>query len=319
MFKHTVKHTSANSFLYIFLFCIVVLFICGENIPAQQNFSDNKWESTNINGDTIMQKITFRPEHIAFNVENPVADAQWFVDNLGFKIMYKGDPPGNTRFVADEKNDMMMELYNNTKFPKLNIPNVSYMAIHFAFMADSIEQVKEKLLAAGATLAEDIQVTAAGDKVLMLRTPWGLPIQFVERANPMLKYSFFRPEHFAINLPDPVEVAKWLVENMGMKIIRQGGAPAYTTFIADENENMMFELFNNVNYPSMDFKNTSYMALHIAFMVNDMNAVKTKLLSAGATIAEDLNTTANGTQVLVLRGPDGLPFQFIKRPVPMIK
>jgi uncharacterized glyoxalase superfamily protein PhnB len=319
MFHNFEKPSSVNRYLFKLLFGITIVFICLANSYSPQNISENKLESATINGDTIMQKITFRPEHIAFNVMDPVADAQWFVDNLGFKLMYKGDPPGNTRFIIDEKNNMMMELYNNTKFPRLNFPNMNYMAIHFAFMADSIEQVKEKLLAAGATLAEDIQVTPSGDKVLMLRTPWGLPIQFVERANPMLKYSFFRPEHFAMNLKDPVETANWLVQNMGMKIIRQGGAPTFTTFIADENENMMFELYKNSNYPSMDFANTSYMALHIAFMVNDVDAVKTKLLAAGATIAEDLNTTANGTQVLVLRGPEGLPLQYIKRPVPMIK
>ena len=319
MFHHFEKLSFADRFIYIFLFCLIIFLISVANTFSKQNFPENKTESKNISGDTIMQKITFRPEHIAFNVENPVAVAQWFVDNMGFKIMYKGDPPGNTRFVSDEKNNMMMELYNNQKFPKLNLPNVSYMSIHFAFMADSIEQVKEKLLAAGATIAEDITLTPSGDKVLMLRTPWGMPIQFVERAKPMLKYSFLRPEHFAINLPDPVAVSNWLVENMGMQIIRQGPAPAYSTFIADENKKMMFELYNNTNYPALDFAEVSYMSIHFAFTADDLEAVKTKLLAAGATIAEDLNTSSNGTQVLVLRGPEGLPLQFIKRPVPMIK
>ena len=320
MFQFFRGKLAAKGFLYFSLCAITTVFIFESNIKAQQNFSsDKKWETTTINGDTVMPRTSFRLEHIAFNVEDPVTDARWFVDNFGFKIMYKGDPPNNTRFIADEKNNMMMELYDNKKFPKLNFANISYMAIHFAFMVDSIEQVKEKLLAAGATLAEDISVTLSGDKVLMLRTPWGLPIQFVERIEPMLKYSFFRPEHFALNIPDPVSAAKWLTENLGMKIMRQGGAPNFTTFIADENKNMMFELFNNTNYPSLDFAGINYMSIHFAFIVDDINSVKEKLISAGATVAEDINTSVNGTQVMVLRGPAGLPLQFLKRPVPMIK
>jgi hypothetical protein len=43
------------------------------------------------------------------------------------------------------------------------------------------------LIKAGAKLAEDIKRTAVGDQILMLRDPWGQPIQFVKRAKPMLK------------------------------------------------------------------------------------------------------------------------------------
>jgi len=61
------------------------------------------------------------------------------------------------------------------------------MAIHVAFMVNDINTIKTKLISAGATLVEDITKTPAGDLVLMLRDPWGEPIQFVKRAVPMLK------------------------------------------------------------------------------------------------------------------------------------
>jgi hypothetical protein len=44
-----------------------------------------------------------------------------------------------------------------------------------------------KLLTAGATLVEDDKTTPLGDLVLMMRDPWGEPIQFVKRLSPMLR------------------------------------------------------------------------------------------------------------------------------------
>jgi uncharacterized glyoxalase superfamily protein PhnB len=295
------------------------LLIISVSLFAQNNSNLNKLTESSLVKDSVMPQIILRPEHIAFNVEDPVAQTKWFVDNMEFKVMYKGDPPNNTRFIADAGENMMMELYNNKEYPKLDLLKISHMTIHFAFMVDSMEAVKAKLITAGATLVEDITKTASGDLVLMLRDPWDLPIQFVQRAKPMLKYSAFRPEHFAMNISDPVGKAKWLVENLRMKIIRQGSAPTYTTFIADENENMMLELFYNENYPLMDFKNTNYMALHFAFMVNDVEAIKSKLIAAGATVLEDIKKTATGTIVLVLKDPWDQALQFIKRVEPMLK
>jgi glyoxylase I family protein len=297
-------------------FCLIFISV---SILAQGNCCKSKDAKSFCAKDTSTSNLLTRPEHIAFNVEDPVAQAKWYVDNMGFKIMYKGNPPGNTRFVADGGENMLIELYNNKEYPVIDFTKLNHLTIHFAFMIDSMELAKEKLLKAGATLVEDITKTPSGDLVLMLRNPWGLPIQFVQRTKPMLKYSKFRPEHLATNIPDPVAKAKWLEENLGMKIIKQGGPPAYSTFIADENNNMMMELYYNESVPLMDFKNTSYMSLHFAFMVNDMEAVKSKLVSAGAAVLEDFKKSANGTQVLMLCDPFGQPLQFVKRVEPLLK
>ena len=301
------------------LFNIVGLLIISISLFAQSNLSANINSEKDDDKDSTSLTLVIRSEHIAFNVEDPIAQAKWFVDNMEFKIMFKGDPPNNARFVINTGEDFMIELYNNKEYPKIDLQKISHMAIHIAFMVDSMEAVKQKLLSAGATIVEDITKIPSGDLILMMRNPWGLPIQFVQRANPMLKYSPFRPEHFTMNIPDPVRKAKWLADNLGMKIIRQGGAPTFTTFIADKNENTLLELFYNENYPLMDFKNTSYMALHYAFSTNNMEAVKSKLISAGASVIDDLKTVANGTQVFVLRDPFDQPLQFVKRTEPMLK
>jgi len=60
------------------------------------------------------------------------------------------------------------------------------LSLHIAFMVDDGKAICDKLVAAGATVAGDVNITPAGDEIAMLRDPWGVPIQFVKRAEPML-------------------------------------------------------------------------------------------------------------------------------------
>lgn len=68
-------------------------------------------------------------EHVAWQVPDPVALADWYVEHLGMRA---------------------------------------------------------RLIAAGATPAGEIVVTPAGDELAMLRDPWGIPLQLVRRAEPMI-------------------------------------------------------------------------------------------------------------------------------------
>jgi len=127
-----------------------------------------------------------RMEHVGLNVTDPVKMAQWYVENLGMKVLREGPPPGNARFLADSGGHMMLELYHN---PPDAVPNYAAMdplLLHVAFMVDDVDAVRQKLLAAGATPAGEVTTTPAGDRLAMLRDPWGLAIQFCRRADPML-------------------------------------------------------------------------------------------------------------------------------------
>lgn len=127
-----------------------------------------------------------RFEHVGLNVADPVKMAQWYVDTLGMKILREGPAPANARFLADRDGNMMFELYHN---PPEAVPDYAAMnplVLHIAFLVDDVDAVRGKLLAAGATATDEVTVTPAGDTITMLRDPWGLPIQFVRRANPML-------------------------------------------------------------------------------------------------------------------------------------
>ena len=127
-----------------------------------------------------------RMEHVAINVADPIKMATWYVENLGMKVLREGPPPINARFLADSGGNMMLELYHNPPDAVPNYASMDPLLLHVAFMVDDVDAVRQKLLAAGATSAGEVTTTPAGDKLAMLRDPWGLAIQFLRRADPML-------------------------------------------------------------------------------------------------------------------------------------
>lgn len=137
---------------------------------------------------TLHNTHRIRLEHVAINVENPVEMAKWYCNNLGMKIAREGPPPVNMRFISDAGGNMMLELYHNPPDAVPDYASMDPLTLHIAFMVDDVEGTCRKLVAAGATVASEISVTNSGDKLAMLRDPWGVPIQFLKRAEPMLPH-----------------------------------------------------------------------------------------------------------------------------------
>ena len=129
-----------------------------------------------------------RLEHVAINVEDPVEMAKWYCENLGMKIVRKGSPPANMHFISDAAGNMMLELYNNPPDAVPDYRSMDPLSLHIAFMVDDVEKISRRLVSAGATVATEITVTDSGDKLVMLRDPWGVPIQFLKRSEPMLPH-----------------------------------------------------------------------------------------------------------------------------------
>ena len=269
-------------------------------------------------GRVVQLKSKPRPEHFAFNVADPAAVAQWYCDHLAMKVVRKSPPPSNTHFIGDSTGNMLLELYQNASAPILRYDSLSHMALHLAFMVDDVKAIRDSLVGAGAKLVEDTVITT-GDQVLILRDPWGLAIQFVKRISPMLKPTGIRPEHVALNVPDPQRMAKWYVKNLGMKVVRKGTPPRYATFVADAGNNMMMELYHNTSYPMLDLPSIHHLSFHFAFTVSDVQAIRDRLVAAGAKLVEDIRVSNSGDQILMLRDPWAVPIQFIKRAEPMLK
>lgn len=127
-----------------------------------------------------------RIEHVAFNVQDPGEMAGWYVAHLGMTIQRKIDESPFTHFLADADGNVMLEIYRQ---PTLRVPDyreTDALQLHVAFVSRDVAADRSRLLSAGATPVGEIQQTAAGDTLAMLRDPWGFAIQLVQRATAML-------------------------------------------------------------------------------------------------------------------------------------
>ncbi len=125
-------------------------------------------------------------EHLAINVENPQAVSNWYEKNLGLKVVKKMDKSPFMTFLADDSGKVMVELYNNPKSEVLEFSKLNPLMLHLAFVSENPDEEKAKLTGEGAELISD-DTLEDGTRLLMLRDPWGLAIQFCKRAHPMLK------------------------------------------------------------------------------------------------------------------------------------
>ena len=125
-------------------------------------------------------------EHVAFNVEDPLAMGRWYVEHLGFVVKRRLVEPPYTHFLADDTGTVMIEIYGNRDVPLPAYRDMNPLALHLAMISNNVEADVKRLAAAGATKVGETQTTPAGDQLAMLRDPWGFPIQLVHRSSPML-------------------------------------------------------------------------------------------------------------------------------------
>jgi catechol 2,3-dioxygenase-like lactoylglutathione lyase family enzyme len=123
-------------------------------------------------------------EHFALNVEDPQAMAQWYVANLGMSVVRGDNEPPYVTFLAAAGGGSMIELYANPQGEFLDYGRFQALTFHIAFAVADITQERDRLLQAGATADGEISTTARGDKLAMLRDPWGHAIQLVQRTSP---------------------------------------------------------------------------------------------------------------------------------------
>ena len=125
-------------------------------------------------------------EHTAYQVEDPVALARWYVAHLGLRVARSQSEPPFGHFLSDDGDTVMLEFYRQTALSVPDYRGLDPLLLHLAFLADDVAAARSRLIAAGATSEGDVIRNAAGDEVAMLRDPWGLAIQLIKRAEPMI-------------------------------------------------------------------------------------------------------------------------------------
>jgi catechol 2,3-dioxygenase-like lactoylglutathione lyase family enzyme len=128
--------------------------------------------------------ISMNFEHIAFNVADPVAVADWYVRHLGLRVVRHVAESHQVHFIADEASTVL-EIYNNPPDQVPDYHSMDPLLFHLAFASSDPEADAARLVAAGATFATEVRPDA-GTLIITLRDPWGLCFQLCKRARPLL-------------------------------------------------------------------------------------------------------------------------------------
>jgi catechol 2,3-dioxygenase-like lactoylglutathione lyase family enzyme len=124
-------------------------------------------------------------------------------------------------------------------------------------------------------------------------------------------------EHIACNVAEPAAMAAWYVEHLGMQIVRRSAEPPFIHFLADAAGRAVIELYSNAADTVPDYPAMNPLRLHIAFAALDPDAARAALVAAGATFVDE-RTMPDGSRLLMLRDPWGVPLQLCKRPTPLL-
>jgi glyoxylase I family protein len=122
-------------------------------------------------------------------------------------------------------------------------------------------------------------------------------------------------EHFALNVPDAKATALWYVTHLGLKVARTRSDAPFTSFLSDDTGRVIFEVYSNTAAPYPDFSAAHPLCFHVAFVADDPVAVRTKLVAAGATPAYE-ETLPDGSFLIMVRDPWGIPLQLVRRVTP---
>ena len=126
-------------------------------------------------------------EHLAINVEQPVDAVAWYIAHLGMTLVRSNVALNQMHFVADESGTVVIEIYKNPAAPVPDYHAMHPLVFHIAFVVEGdIATERDRLVVVGATVFDEIATTPVGDQLLFLRDPWGVPLQLVKRAIPMM-------------------------------------------------------------------------------------------------------------------------------------
>ena len=120
-------------------------------------------------------------EHFAINVNNVDAVVKWYVSHLGLKVVSQQRELPFMTFLADSGDRVIMEIYQRSDALMTNFATQHQLTFHVAFVSEDAQLDSDRLQAAGATFVEEV-CKEDGSHLVMLRDPWGMPLQLCERA-----------------------------------------------------------------------------------------------------------------------------------------
>ena len=129
-------------------------------------------------------------EHLALNIKNAREFVSWYSKHLGMPIHLELEPAktgdGDAVYVAFlGEAPGLIEIYENPTQPMLDLAGAHPLTIHLAFVSGDLSVDRDRLIKAGAIHLEGEPDPDTGFGLMMLRGPWGLPIQLCNRPIPI--------------------------------------------------------------------------------------------------------------------------------------
>ncbi|MCJ7467488.1 MAG: VOC family protein [Maribacter sp.] len=119
-------------------------------------------------------------------------------------------------------------------------------------------------------------------------------------------------EHFALNVVHVDLVVSWYVDHLDLHVVSEQKDPPYMTFLADSSQRVFLELYHRPDEEHTDFSSQNPLTFHLAFVSTNAEFDKTRLVRQGATFVEEAKK-ADGSHLVMLRDPWGLPLQLCQR------
>ncbi len=119
-------------------------------------------------------------EHFAINVNNVVERVHWYVENLGLNVLSEQKESPFMTFLSDSSGRVMLELYHRTDATITDFSSQHPLTFHIAFVSENASNDSDRLQKQGATFFEEMK-KEDGSHLIMLRDPWGLPLQLCQR------------------------------------------------------------------------------------------------------------------------------------------
>jgi len=123
-------------------------------------------------------------EHFALNVADAGTHARWYVQHASFRIVRQKPDAPFTHFLADSNGRVVLEIYSNPMAPLPDYRGMHPLCFHLALISSDARGDQARLVEAGASFVSEENL-ADGGRLIMLRDPWGVPLQLCQRAQPL--------------------------------------------------------------------------------------------------------------------------------------
>ena len=119
-------------------------------------------------------------------------------------------------------------------------------------------------------------------------------------------------EHFALNVADIDGVVNWYCTNLGLTIASQQKQSPFMTFLKDSSGRVIIEFYSREDELIQDFKERHPLTFHVAFVSENAQQDKERLMKAGASFFEEV-FKEDGSLLVMMCDPWGLPLQLCQR------